>query len=90
LKTVIEWLNTLPPGYRERALNNLNPVGQSREYESLHGALASRLTFVWKDIQEGEAFWGEVYRHYTVGSSLPPLPTDSSKPVNKPKRLVII
>lgn len=58
-KTINEWLETLPPGYRELALKNEKKYWVDCEYTSLayslHGA------FVWNDTEEGHDFWKQVY-----------------------------
>lgn len=69
-KTVLEWLEELPDGYRERAIKNC---------DCLHG-LASNLTdaliwaFSWPRSPEGEDFWMEVSHAARSGGTYPPLP----------------
>lgn len=77
MKTVREWLNELPDGYRERALANYDdayPAPQPNIYEGLG------MAFDWKSSPEGEEFWEKVYNHYQKGSPLPPLPTEDDIP----------
>jgi hypothetical protein len=52
MKTIREWLETLPDGYRERALANLKKDGPAN---SLYGALETG--FQWIDTTEGFDFW---------------------------------
>lgn len=74
-RTIREWLETLPPGYRELALKNLgqSAVGDLRR-ESIYVSLSS--AFVWKKTPEGDKFWRLVSGHYRSPSNpLPQLPT---------------
>lgn len=78
-RTVREWLETLPPGYRERALKNLAmrpsnewPYPDSRCDDLIH---ALRIGFRWADTPEGWRFWQQ-FRGYLQGiKELPELPT---------------
>lgn len=69
MKTVKEWFEELPDGYRERALKNLRYNGE--EYCM---PLAICAGFIWLETSEGENFWGQVVNHYEEGTKLPPLP----------------
>ncbi len=66
--TIRGWLETLPDGYRERALANL---GASIAGDEIRGDLGDALAgaFVWGDSPEGHDFWSLVSR-----GELPPLP----------------
>ena len=70
MKTVKEWFNELPDGYRELALKNLN----NPEYEAktMHDAISGG--FLWLDTNEGRDFWTELESHYMIGTPLPELP----------------
>lgn len=76
MKTVREWLNELPDGYRERAIANCqNPNAETGSLrEALFGA------FAWWDSKEGYEFWDKVCNHNNATSSLPPLPTEGDIP----------
>lgn len=61
MKTIREWLETLPDGIRERAIKNAEDskwdvLGQCDD--SLSQAL--RGAFIWSDTKENHAFWSEV------------------------------
>lgn len=74
MKTIKEWLEELPDGYRERALENLNPNVASDLVYSIGDAISG--AFIWDCSQEGEDFWSDVYYHYEAPPPppLPPLP----------------
>ena len=72
-KTIKEWLEELPDGYRERALNHAaNNTRELAIEKSIDGALAGG--FVWKETLEGKEFWHDVAMHYSSDLPLPPLP----------------
>ena len=77
MKTILQWLNELPPGYRERALRNASDVDKSRPCNYMSVAIDC---FVWDTTPEGEDFWGSIFDEYECyGSdpdSFPPLPDD--------------
>lgn len=56
--TVLGWLNTLPDGYRERALKNRLACRDECPALSASGALAT--AFQWDESPEGRAFWEKV------------------------------
>ena len=72
--TIKEWLETLPEGYKERALANANKKGidLSEEAVSLHRAIV-RACFMLKSV-EGFDFWKGVYKYYYHLSMCTPLP----------------
>lgn len=70
--TVAEYLDQLPPGYRERALNQGNPRCLRAMSTGIHGAVYSFT--VWYKTEEGVNFWRDVATHYVEGTPLPALP----------------
>ena len=70
--TVSGWLETLPSGYRERALGQYN--GDHIDAGSL--AMAVMLFANWDKTKERDDFWDAVYNWACECGSLPPLPTD--------------
>ena len=72
MKTIKEWYEQLPDGYRERALENLYPIMTDERVESLHKAI--KTGFVWVCNKEGADFWYQVYHVYKSLDRLPPLP----------------
>lgn len=68
-KTVREWLETLPDGYRERALKNMRSEVPLLRRRSLRAALIK--SFDWQLSPEGHAFWRSV-----ADGELPPLPVE--------------
>jgi hypothetical protein len=71
-KTIKEWLEELPDGYRERALTNYAASGPKEE--SLIDALYN--AFVFGESKEGREFWFKVRDHILYNTPLPPLPTE--------------
>ena len=73
MKPIREWLEQLPEGYRERAIENAKDQGLLDEYaSSLKSALRS---FLWRETPEGLDFWDAVDDHIFEDSNpLPPLP----------------
>jgi hypothetical protein len=76
--TVLEWLQQLPDGYRERAIGQYNHefaksscsrYGQPKEITDAIEGFA-----IWETTNEGEDFWRAVYHHYKLNEPLPPLP----------------
>jgi hypothetical protein len=62
-KTTKEWLETLPDGYRERALQAFEGQGKPNDlYKSLGDAIMNG--FYWDNTVEGESFWHGVYSEY--------------------------
>jgi len=70
--TVRGWLETLPDGYRQRALGQFS--SQNIECENLINAL--REFSDWGKTKEGRLFWNEVDEWALGHHNLPPLPTD--------------
>ena len=67
-----EYLNELPDGYRELALENRRKWPRDAEFaESIEQAL--RYAFWRADTPEGEDFWSDVHNHYYDKSLLPEL-----------------
>lgn len=75
LRPAREWLNDLPPGYRERAIANCEkfPINPGEMVGSL--LMAISYAFHWGKTPEKPAFWEAVYQHYDA-IPLPPLPTE--------------
>jgi len=69
-KTIREWLETLPDGYRERAIKNYDrfPIN------SLSRAISE--TFLWRPTPEGYEFWDAVDSWAQGFGELPPLPEE--------------
>ena len=75
-KTVKEWFETLPEGYRELALKEMENV------DSLCNCMAVAISrgLRWNEAPEGFTFWRMVYDHYDYTEfspdmpELPPLP----------------
>ena len=70
MNTVRHYLNKLPPGYRERALNNLFPDRAERVVSDIPEAIMDG--FIWTETPEGFEFWEKVYQHH---KALPEIPT---------------
>ena len=78
MKTVKEWLETLPDGYRDRALSQASPDRLKEETDTLSSAI---LRFIpdWTDTKEGWDFWDSVDDWAEdKTNSLPPLPNDGA------------
>ena len=73
--TVRGWLETLPSGYRERALDQCLTLGCKAD--SLSRAIAAFAR--WEDTKEGSQFWLYVQDWSWGNGDLPPLPTDTPK-----------
>lgn len=74
-RTIPEWLDTLPDGYRERAIKNYDPeFADGAEIEDMEDALI--YGFYWQKSPEGHLFWSLVLEHYPHKSPLPPLPEE--------------
>lgn len=74
-KTVRQWLETLPLGYKELALENATVTDQSAD--SMMEAIDA--AFLWGETPEGEEFWGAAFDHYSTADhetqlKLPELP----------------
>lgn len=72
-KTVLEYLQELPDGYRERAIKNCTS-------ERIRSDIASDLNdaiygaFMWSNQVEGFRFWSDVAKHARGEGDLPPIP----------------
>jgi hypothetical protein len=73
--TVRGWLETLPDGYRERALGQYN----SDHVHAGSLAIAVMLFAGWGGTKERENFWKAVYNWANGIGYLPPLPADTPK-----------
>jgi hypothetical protein len=71
-KTIKEWLEQLPDGYRERALENAEYNLLELHRKTMATSIAAG--FAWDDTPEGHSFWADVQKHYFAGTPLPPLP----------------
>jgi hypothetical protein len=73
-ETIKDWLETLPDGYRERALANLDNDSSLVTSGNLSGALFN--AFEWDETKEGDAFWDSVWAwaSYPETRQLPKLP----------------
>lgn len=58
-KTVREWLETLPDGYRENALKNLNDRLTDTRFDNPRDAL--EYAFRWDETPQGTAYWYSVH-----------------------------
>lgn len=75
-KTVKQWFESLPNGYRERALANTAPEAININCTTLSAALP--LAFHWKNTpkEEGFKFWKAIYDWSFGYGELPPLPEE--------------
>src|SRR5690554_5900851 len=73
-KTIVEWLEELPDGYRELALKNYDPEYCDTGVNIIDLADALVWGFSWEDTPEGQVFWDAVYEWARCG--LPPLPEE--------------
>lgn len=62
MKTIKQWLNTLPSPYREQALTNTNKdvLKENPSIPDLECALLS--SFVWSKSPEGKLYWSNLVR----------------------------
>lgn len=67
-KTIKEWLQELPPGYRQLALKNMEEERQEHQADSMHDAINS--AFTWVKTKQGLKFWDKVHRHYVYKGHL--------------------
>lgn len=76
-KTVKEWLNELPDGYKELAFKDVPSIYLERVVENSKEAfnviIYCQISIVAK------RFWEKVSKHYLYGTPLPTLPTDKLK-----------
>lgn len=72
-RTIRQWLETLPDGYRERALANMDPNLAEDDASNMGNAID--LGSYWDQTPEGHNFWSQVSIHYAhIRLALPPLP----------------
>lgn len=84
-KTIKDWLNELPSGYRERALKNCSP-GSCGEPKTLREAIEE--AFFWFNSPEGYDFWYDVSLWAdNPENHLPPLPPSEDLPEPQPPSL---
>jgi len=83
MKTIREWIEELPKGYRELALENKRYAFYHIDWEQKEETMVDAINnaFYWKSTNEGRKFWAKVTSFYRTGERLPPLPdmTDVSK-----------
>lgn len=77
-KTVGEWIDLLPDGYREMAKANASVSSIDIPVEGMADAIGR--AFEWSKTPDGRQFWAEVYYHYSEGEPLPSLPV-KTKPL---------
>jgi len=79
-KTIREWLETLPDGYRELALKYYNPkYHDGLSVNSLSSAILGTCHWRSTSEEEGEGFefWNAVYEWTHGRGELPPLPQET-------------
>ena len=64
-KKVEEWLLGLPPGYSNRALENMHTVSRYSP-SSMTTSMSDAINrgFTWDKTPEGDTFWNDIYRKY--------------------------
>lgn len=72
-KTILEWLQELPDGYRERALRNYGPEFCDTGINIIDLADAVMWGFSWEESPEKESFWDAVWGWALGCGELPPL-----------------
>lgn len=91
-KTVLEYLQDLPDGYRERAIANTkkqaldffkDPDRVDRLFASPGKSLKNAIveSFIWFLSPEEDDFWRAVFNWANSGEPLPPLPTEEGASV---------
>lgn len=90
-ETILDWLEELPEGYRQRAISQYDPSfclnhSRSDTFSDKPTSLAQAvLSFCnWQNTKEGGYFWDKVYLHYTCGEKLPELP---NQPLDKNQKI---
>src|SRR5690625_1832654 len=73
-KTILEWLEELPDGYRELALKNYGPEFCDTAVNIIDLSHAVMWGFSWEDTPEGQVFWDAVWGCAIGKGELPPLP----------------
>lgn len=76
-----EWLKTLPNGWRQRAIANVDEGLKNQMAGSLHGALGC--AFQWENSPEGSEYWGRLYDSITCENIIPDYvePDQESEPL---------
>lgn len=80
-KTIGEWIDLLPDGYREMAKANANVSSITVPAEDMADAIGR--AFEWSKTPEGHQFWKCLRDHYSEGTPLPSLlvPDDVFGPI---------
>ena len=65
MKTIKQWLQTLPLPYREQSLKNLNKKEGSKKVKSLGSALL--WAFDWEMSEQGLSYWIEAEHKANCG-----------------------
>jgi len=74
-KTIVEWLEELPDGYRELAIKNYDPnYNGGLPVSDLSDAIFD--AFPWRDSPEERKFWLTVWWWARDYGELPPLPEE--------------
>lgn len=73
MKTILQWLQELPPGYRERATSQCT-TQDTVVVASLESAIWCFAE--WLSTKERHDFWSQVSHAIAIGGPLPPLPDD--------------
>src|SRR5690554_5115380 len=76
-KTILEWLEELPDGYRELALRSYDPEFCDTGVNIIDLADALVWGFSWEDTPEGQVFWDAVWGWAIGKGELPPLPKET-------------
>lgn len=79
MKTIKQWLETLPEPYRGQALANLEKEESDHIVSS--DCEAVNWAFNWGESPEGFEHWYAVYRHLKHGDPLPVLAVDDTQTV---------
>ena len=72
-RTIGQWFEMLPDGYRQRALFNTPDAVLRENVDSMADAISG--AFTWYASPEGSRFWEGVADYYSP-RSLPPLPLE--------------
>jgi len=69
-KTVLDWLNELPDGYRELALEVRHKNNEKDLVSTIYVAIDR---FSWEKTPQGDKFWGRVWDILAENEPLPPI-----------------